>query len=620
MSNIKRRRMFFGLLETHFSAPLFAVALLAAIWLGTVHTINSEKAGLEQEAVNATLALGEVYEAQMIRNLGFIDQTLKTVKYAYERNPSPAVLTELDSKGLLPPRLVFGISIVGADEKIVASNFTDKSPRVARHCAHYDDHPVNDDMHMDFMPGKGERASFVRFSRCLFSGGRYLGVVSVTVAPGYFVSGYESKQFGREGLLALLAGDGRFIVRRSGDQMSVGENAGFFEGSAKSREHVSLLTSASDGVERYTNVRRLYGYPLSIALGLSKKERLAAFYEKRQQHFLMAGVASVLLAIGTVLLVWMSWQLAQSRRRIRKKQQTYYAASEASLDAMFVLRAETGGGAEIRDFVLESVNQRGANLFGVGKEEISDMRLTHMLPQCRTNGIFDDLVNVYQTGQLSETEWLSDMAVMNGRWLYRQVVSVEDGVVVIMRDITERKKEEARMAHLATHDVLTGLPNRALLYEKVEEAILHAQVNQRMAAVVFVDLDHFKEVNDTHGHKIGDELLKVVSARIQNCLRQSDTVSRLGGDEFVVVLADQGDLDGMILPTVERVRAVVAEPVFIGGLKLNVTPSIGLAVYPEHGEDSDTLLSHADMAMYDAKSRGRNKLSVYSDMEMTSVG
>ncbi len=617
------KRVLFGLLETHFSVPFFALMLLGMIWFGAIHTINREEAGLEQEAVKTTLALSEVYEAQMVRNLGFIDQTLKTVKYAYERDPNPDVLGEMDLKGLLPPRLVFAISLVGTNGNIIASNSSRKWEHITNRAWLPGCRSKAGNMHINFVAPEKSGEELVYFCRRLESkSGALLGTVMVSVSPGYFSSGYEIDRLGKRGLLGLVSNEGQFIVRRTGEQHSAGEKAAFLSEmkNEKTGNSTFLLKHDIDNVERYTHVRQLYGYPLTIVIGLSKEEKLAAFNEKRKQYLLLAGAASVLLLIGTALLAQLSWQLEQSRRSVRKKQQTYYAASEASLDAMFVLRAEPGIKGEIRDFVLENVNQRGAQLFGVGKAEVTGMRLTHMLPQCRANGIFDDLASVYQTGQQSETEWQSDQPVLKGRWLYRQVVCVEDGVVVIMRDITERKKEEARMVHLATHDVLTGLPNRALLYERVEAAILQAKTNQRMVAVLFVDLDHFKEVNDTHGHKVGDELLKIISVRIQNCLRQGDMVSRLGGDEFVLVLGNQSDLESMVVPTVERIRKVVSEPVHLGGLTLNVTSSVGLAVYPEHGEDGETLLSHADMAMYDAKSRGRNKFRIYSDMEMASVG
>lgn len=148
---------------------------------------------------------------------------------------------------------------------------------------------------------------------------------------------------------------------------------------------------------------------------------------------------------------------------------------------------------------------------------------------------------------------------------------------------------------------------------------MQARTNKRMVAVLFIDLDGFKQVNDLHGHKAGDELLKILSKRMLNCLRQTDTVSRMGGDEFVVILGDLSNTDGMLMQTLERIRKAVTEPTHLNGLTLRVTMSIGVAVYSRHGEDSEALLSHADMAMYEAKTSGRNMYRFYTDGDSASV-
>lgn len=612
--SIKPIRSLLGLLETHFSAPFFAILLLGAIWFGTSLLIASERINLEQETIKSTLALGDIYEAQMIRNLSFIDQTLKTIKYAYERDPKPTTLSKLGDKGLLPPRLVFAISITDKTGNIIASNTSKKLARFTKYNSLSKHYSGTSFMHVDFV-GYGGNSGVIQFSRYFkLNDGTFAGIVMVSVAPSYFMSGYDNDRLGKHGLLSLVGSDGIFVAKRTGNQEEVGGQATSVMEMASeknTRDRSVLMVHPWDGVERYTNIRQLYGFPLTIVLGLSKAEKLVTFHQKRNQYLWIAGIASVLLVMVTVLLARLSLELARSHRRIRKKQQTYYVASEASLDAMFVLRCDMGLNDEIRDFILENVNNRGGEMLGVAKGEIINGRLTHMFPGCRTNGVFDDLVKVFKTGELSETEWKNDIIGLRDKWLYRQVVRVEDGVVVIVRDISERKKEEARMTHMALHDVLTGLPNRALLHDRINEAIVHAQANQRMIAVLFMDLDGFKQVNDSHGHKIGDELLKIISKRMVNCLRQTDTVARMGGDEFVIVLSGQSNMEDILIPTLERIRSVVTEPVHVESLTLRVTLSIGVTVYPEHGEDSETLLSRADMAMYEAKSHGRNNYQFY---------
>ncbi len=173
------------------------------------------------------------------------------------------------------------------------------------------------------------------------------------------------------------------------------------------------------------------------------------------------------------------------------------------------------------------------------------------------------------------------------------------------RDVTERKQAEARIEFLAHHDALTGLPNRVLLRDRFEHALATAERSRTRVAMMFLDLDNFKVVNDTLGHAAGDQLLLTVVARLAACTRDSDTISRQGGDEFIVLLGDMPDLE-----TVERIASKIlvqlAEPVDVNGHALNATCSIGIAMYPDDGSSFDTLLQKADAAMYNAKGAGRN--------------
>jgi diguanylate cyclase (GGDEF)-like protein/PAS domain S-box-containing protein len=176
----------------------------------------------------------------------------------------------------------------------------------------------------------------------------------------------------------------------------------------------------------------------------------------------------------------------------------------------------------------------------------------------------------------------------------------------------ERKLAEDRIHFMANHDALTGLPNRALLSDRLSQALLYAQRYDRSVTVLFVDLDNFKFVNDSLGHNAGDELLRTVARRVVDCVRATDTVVRLGGDEFVIVLVDQPKSADAISTTVQKIRAAIAEPVRLEGHDLKVTSSIGIANYPSDGMNAETLLANADAAMYRAKDIGRDSFQFYT--------
>ena len=203
------------------------------------------------------------------------------------------------------------------------------------------------------------------------------------------------------------------------------------------------------------------------------------------------------------------------------------------------------------------------------------------------------------------------------RWIASRGIAVRDarGVATLMAgsvtDITERKLHEERMRYLAHHDQLTGLPNRLLLADRLPQALTRAKRQQTRAAVLFVDLDRFKNINDSLGHNQGDRLLQSVARRLQECLRQSDTIVRQGGDEFIVILEDlqlpeqAGQIGAKLLET-------LSSPYREDGYDFFLTASIGIALYPDDGDDADTLLRNADTAMYEGKSAGGNTVRFYT--------
>jgi diguanylate cyclase (GGDEF)-like protein/PAS domain S-box-containing protein len=183
--------------------------------------------------------------------------------------------------------------------------------------------------------------------------------------------------------------------------------------------------------------------------------------------------------------------------------------------------------------------------------------------------------------------------------------------VTILNDVTERQLYQEELEHQAYHDALTGLANRNLLPDRIRQSILHAHRSNQAVAVLLLDLDHFKLVNDSLGHAVGDSLLVSVAERLMGAVREGDTVARIGGDEFVVVLAD-ADREEHVTAATQRVMDAVVEPVVIKGKEFYMTASIGVSVYPRDGQDAETLLKNADVAMYRAKEHGRNNYQFYT--------
>jgi diguanylate cyclase (GGDEF)-like protein/PAS domain S-box-containing protein len=187
----------------------------------------------------------------------------------------------------------------------------------------------------------------------------------------------------------------------------------------------------------------------------------------------------------------------------------------------------------------------------------------------------------------------------------------QDGAVTFVLDLTEIKLAEERLHHIADHDALTGLPNRALLQDRMRQAIASAHRNRARVAILFIDLDYFKNINDSLGHHVGDQVLKMAATRLQQCLREGDSVARLGGDEFVLILPLAGgsaDAAGVA----RKALATLTQPFSVEGNELHLGGSIGIGIYPDDGLDVDSLMRAADTAMYHAKEMGRGNFQFFT--------
>jgi diguanylate cyclase (GGDEF)-like protein/PAS domain S-box-containing protein len=246
----------------------------------------------------------------------------------------------------------------------------------------------------------------------------------------------------------------------------------------------------------------------------------------------------------------------------------------------------------------------------------------HPEDRARIRRVFFDTV---ASGVGRQTEFRFTPKNGNARHIESQSTVIQDAsgrvsrVLVVSRDITERKHAEARIQHLAHHDALTGLPNRILLQELIGEAMARAERNGDFLALLFIDLDRFKTINDSLGHAVGDGLLKQAAVRLRACARKSDILARLGGDEFLLTLV--GIKRAEDVPRVaEKLLSALTQPFTIDGHVLNTSCSIGISIYPADGKDVETLMKNADMAMYHAKESGRNSYRFFSrEMNIRAV-
>ena len=281
--------------------------------------------------------------------------------------------------------------------------------------------------------------------------------------------------------------------------------------------------------------------------------------------------------------------------------QRFRTAMDATADAIFLVNRTTMRFVEVNATACNMLGYTREELFQMGPAQIGAVTLEQL------ESVYDAIIAGHGTNELTETQVRRKDGSQLQVEVHRQAQrSGADWIIVgVVRDITERKEAEKRLHHLAHYDALTGLPNRTLFYETLKKTLAQASNSGWLVAVLFIDLDHFKNVNDTLGHAIGDELLAQFSNRLVQCVRIRDTVGRLGGDEFALILVMQDGQEGAAL-VANKIRDVLRAPFDLKGHEVAVTASIGITVHPDDASDPETLIKYADTAMYRAKQAGRD--------------
>ncbi len=327
----------------------------------------------------------------------------------------------------------------------------------------------------------------------------------------------------------------------------------------------------------------------------------------------MAGATLAVVCAGIIAAVeGRIRKFLVTMRQSQRNEARFIAASESSLEAFYTLQAVRGTNGQIIDFEFTYINSNGEKLVGLPREEIIGQYLCALIPINRTGGFFDEYKQVVMTGEPVVQEFPMQLEDDIPRWIRHEVVRLEDGIAITAADITDRKLSERATEHRAQHDPLTGLPNRSLLQDRMQQAIDRAIRYRNKVGLFVIDMDKFKEINDTLGHSAGDKVLTAVAQRLRESVRGTDSVLRIGGDEFIVVVPDvQEERD--IRRLAAKINAAISNGGPEGLEQVDMSCSIGIAIYPSQAASSDDLFSRADAAMYEAKRRGGGCFEVYSE-------
>jgi diguanylate cyclase (GGDEF)-like protein len=294
----------------------------------------------------------------------------------------------------------------------------------------------------------------------------------------------------------------------------------------------------------------------------------------------------------------------------------FFAAAECTLADFYIFDGIPDSSGTIVDFRFSYINPNAERRLGVPRESLYGKVLTEVRPFMNKSGLIHKYREVVRTGIPYASEVFIDDEMIKGTWLNIQVVRLGNGIAITSRDVTEHRRRSDHVNYLAHHDHLTGLANRTLLHERLRHAILRTQDNGQRLAVLLIDIDYFKQVNDSLGHADGDILLATMGQRLLSSVRESDTVARMGGDEFVIVMPEFHTIRDVERCGEQIIRSA-SQPVEISGRKISLTLSVGITIFPENGRTAEELLRNADAAMYTVKDSGRNSLCIFDESLMT---
>ena len=451
--------------------------------------------------------------------------------------------------------------------------------------------------------------------RLNFEDGSFAGAVISMLDMEHFQNLFHSLNLGPHGSVGLYDRELRLAARYPPSEKDMGKKISgvvvddFLQKGVK--QGVYHAKSTVDGVQRLFSFRQVDGLPLIVIVGIAEEDYLAEWHRHIWQYC-FGGVIFSLVVIG--------FRMRQMRvvKALRRNEVRFRFMLETSPIAVRI--------SNLTDRKVLFANQRYAELIELSPDEVLgvDPKTYYSHPQD-----YDDVLQNLSKGE-NVTNKLVELLMPGGvlKWVLASYLNLEyesqSAVLGWFYDITERKKAEEKIHKLAFYDTLTQLPNRRLLDDRMRQAMAVSQRSGHYAALMFMDLDNFKSINDTHGHGAGDLLLVEVARRISCCVRETDTVSRFGGDEFVAMLSElDADIDKSAAQAgivAEKIRATLAKPYELtiqadANTKTTInhqcTSSIGVVLFIDHKTNSEDILKWADIAMYQAKEAGRNLVRFY---------
>ena len=590
----------------------FTIAICALLWAGIAVFLTQQRSFLLLDAAHDTSSFARAFQENTTRTIEAIDRTLLFLRSSYAADPDGFDLPHWQRDGQVLDDITLQLSIIDRDGNLRASNLGPVQSGVN----------LGDRQHFQVQAASAGDALYIskpvlgresgkwsiQFTRKVLAADKsFAGVAVVSLDPLRLAKFYASLDLGT-GSVLLVGLDGAIRAGAPVNTEILGQD---ISGSpllveARKEPNGTLEATRVGGSTQIMSFRRLDRYGLVVAVGLNRNDVLASNNRNRLECLVGGGLltAAILLVGGAV---------ARRRRILARAQATLAQSQELLTDTLesmsqgiFMVDAD-------RRFAV--VNRRAIELLGlppglvgVGKrfDDLVDWQVRNDGLDARQAVLTPPMANGLQVTESAYERTRVNGTIIEVRTRWRH----DNRAVRTFSDITARKQAEAEIVYLAHHDGLTGLANRRFFHERLAYAIAMRHGGGARFAVLCLDLDRFKQVNDSRGHQIGDRLLRMVADRLRASVREADTVARFGGDEFAI-LQTEIEQPTAAATLGERLIACLSEPYAIDGAELTIGVSVGIACHPGDGLTADPLLKSADIALYKAKEDGRGRLCFF---------
>ena len=602
---------------TFFAWMIGLLFLLTLLWATTELSLRQEEERVRSFTKNQATSLTNSYATQLNFLTEQMNRILLGIHARWQDTPEFLDLARDKKRGLFPDRNGFSIFVLDTQGRIVKTSGVLNQRHNFSRSSYFDTHKAYCCQGLLInMKNLGPTINdkLIYFSRRLNHQDGSFGGVAVISVESDFLATFQDEPLGNtHDFVSVRLASGLLLATRMGEGNNQ-KNIFYLQNPEFLGTQGIRLESAEkfqDKKARYVAWRKLNDYPLVTLAGLTEEDALAGYQILARHYRLTATTASVLFLIFAAVGMWFSERLAVRRRTEENVRSTYRMATDAANEGFYMLRPVFSDTGLLVDFHIEDCNDRAALLLGSTRTHLTG----RLASQVMQHKLLEDLIDIsgraLQSGRYEDEFRVPSQGGLDAKWVYRRAVHSGAGVALTLRDISELKAHEQTLADLANKDALTSLPNRRWLSDFLPEAVQRAQHNRSRLAMFFIDLDNFKLVNDSLGHQAGDELLTQAANRICHAVRASDRVVRLGGDEFTVVLDNIGS-NRDIARVADSIIHILSDPFTLSaGPGNRVSASIGISVYPNDGTDADTLLKHADVAMYAAKSEGKGRHHFY---------